>query len=171
MQTQGFLDRVRGALFLDIDTYEEVEADESATMQAAVVVLTATVASAIGASGMGEAGIIGAAIRSVGGWLIWAAVTHFIGSFLGGTSTWGELLRTLGFAQAPGILAVVGIVPFLGWMIFPVVAIWGLVCGIVAIRQALDVDTVRAVVVAVIGWMVVWIPMLFFRGILRLFGL
>jgi hypothetical protein len=35
------------------------------------------------------------------GWLLWSAVTYLIGGkLLGGTATWGELLRTIRFAQS-----------------------------------------------------------------------
>ena len=152
---RSMVERMKGAAMLDVATYEEVEADTSATGQAAVVVVIAAVARAIGAIGDGGLGMIfGTLIAAVIGWLLWAGITYLIGDkLLGGTATWGELLRTLGFAQAPGLLAVFGFIPVLGGLVKFVVGIWILIAGIVAIRQALDFSTGKAIVTALLGWL------------------
>ena len=150
------IDRMKGAAMLDISTYEEVEADTTATTQAAAVVAIAAVAQAIGALGRGGPGFIGALLAAFIGWLIWAGVTYLIGDkVLGGTATWGELLRTLGFAQAPGILGILGIIPILGGLVRLVVFIWILIAGVIAIRQALDFSTGKAVLTALLGWLAI----------------
>src|SRR5215213_7738826 len=150
-------ERMKGAAMLDVATYEEVEADTTATGQAAVVVGIVAVCSAIGAIGRGgAAGIIGALIVAFVGWLLWAGITYLIGDkLLGGTATWGELLRTLGFAQAPGVLSILGIIPFFGGLVRVAVFIWLLATGIVAIRQALDFSTGKAVATALLGWLAI----------------
>jgi hypothetical protein len=146
---------MQGAATLDVATYEEVEADQTATGQAAAVVAMTAVAQAIGASGAGGASIFGAAAAALIGWLVWAGVTYLIGDkLLGGTATWGELLRTLGFAQAPNVLAVLAILPLVGWLVEAVLFVWVLVAGIVAIRQALDFGTGRAILTALIGGLI-----------------
>jgi hypothetical protein len=158
-------DRMRGAALLDIDTYEEIEADTTATAQAAGVVLIVAVAQAIGASGVGIGGMIMGLVGAFVGWLIWAGVTYLIGDkLLGGTATWGELLRTLGFAQTPGILAVLAVIPLLGWVVRFVVGIWVLVAGIIAIRQACDFGTGKAILTAVLGWLAIMIPAAILAG-------
>lgn len=152
--THSMIERMRGAAMLDVATYEEVEADGDATGQAAVVVGLVAIANAIGAIGHGGAGVLGGVIGAFVGWLVWAGVTWLIGTRLfGGTATWSELLRTLGFAQTPGILMALAFIPLLGWLVRIVVFIWMLVAGIVAIRQALDVDTARALLTALLGWL------------------
>lgn len=152
---RSLVDRMRGAAMLDVATYEEVEADESAMGQAVVVVAVVAVAGAIGGSGHGSGGVIGGVIGAVFGWLAWAAVTWIIGTRLfKGVATWGELLRTLGFAQSPGVFLVLGIIPILGGLVRFVVLCWLLVTGLVAIRQALDISTGQAVITAVVAWLV-----------------
>jgi hypothetical protein len=147
--------RMRGAATLDTATYEEVEADRTATTQAAAVVAMTAVAQAIGASGAGSASILGAAAAALVGWLLWAGITYLIGDkLLGGTATWGELLRTLGFAQSPNVLAVFAVVPLVGWLVEALLVVWVLVAGIVAIRQALDFDTLRAILTALLGGLI-----------------
>ena len=159
------IDRMMGAAFLNVATYEEVEADSTATGQAAVVVLLGALAQAIGGLGHGGAGIIGGAISALAGWLIWSGITYLIGDkLLGGTATWGELLRTIGFAQAPQVLVVLAVIPVLGGLVRAIVAIWVLVAGIIAIRQALDFSTGKAVATAVLGWLAIAIPALLLAG-------
>ena len=144
--------RMRGAAALDVATFEEVEHDETATAQAAAVVALTAAAQAIGASGAGLGSIFGAAAAALIGWGIWAGVTYLIGDKLfGGTATWGELLRTLGFAQAPNVLAVFAVLPLVGWLVDAVLVVWVLIAGVVAIRQALDFGTGRAILTALIG--------------------
>jgi hypothetical protein len=160
-----------GAAKLDIQTFEEVEADTTATSQAAAVVCMAAVASAIAASGTGMGGIIFAPVWQIIGWLIWAGVTYLIGSRLfEGTATWGELLRTLGFAQSPNLLLVFAFLPIIGGLLKLVVGIWVLVAAVIAIRQALDFSTGKAVLTAIIGWLVIFLPMFFFAAVVGIIG-
>jgi hypothetical protein len=148
----SMVDRMIGAATLNVATYEEVEADDTATSQAAMVVALVAVAQAIG--GFGGGGLIMGPIAALMGWLIWAGVTYVIGDkIFDGTATWGELLRTIGFAQAPGVLVVFAILPLgIGLLVRGVVGIWMLIAGIIAIRQALDFSTGKAILTAVLGW-------------------
>jgi hypothetical protein len=159
MTRRSMIDRMKGAARLDVHTYEEVEADSSATGQAAVVVVLVAVAQGIGAAGFGARGLIGGAIAALVGWLLWAGITYLIGDkLLGGTATWGELLRTIGFAQTPGLLMILAIVPVLRGPVVLAVSIWVLIAGVIAIRQALDFGTGKAVVTTILGWLVIAIP-------------
>lgn len=151
---RGIVDRMMGAARLDPAVYEEVESDYSATGQAALVVVIVAIAAAIGGADEGGRGIFGGVIVAIAGWLLWAGITYLIGDKLfGGTASWGELLRTIGFAQSPGVLLVLGIIPVLGWLVRAVVGVWMLIAGIIAIRQALDFTTGRAILTAVVGWL------------------
>lgn len=158
MGRHSFGERMLGAAKLQVWAYEEVEADETATRQAATVVIQVAIAQAIGTLGHGWIGILLAVMGAFLGWLIWSAVTYGIGTLLGGTATWGELLRTIGFAQTPGLLYLLAVIPGLGWLVRVVVAIWILIAGVLAIRQALDFGTGRAIVTAVVGWLAIAIP-------------
>jgi hypothetical protein len=165
---RSWLERMKGAALLDVDTYEEVEADHAATAQAAAVVVLVAVARAIGGAGEGGTGILAGVISALLGWLLWAGVAYLIGDeLLGGRATWGELLRTLGFAQTPGLLAILGFIPVLGTLIRFIVAIWVLVTGLIALRQALDVSTGKAILTAVLGWLVVTVPLAVFLAAVR----
>lgn len=153
VRRRTLIQRMKGAALLQADAYEEVEADTTATGQAALVVGLVALAAAIGGAGAGAAGFWTGLLSAYLGWLLWSAVTYLIGDkVLGGTATWGELLRTLGFAQTPGILYIFGILPsFLGWLVRFIVGTWILIAVIVAIRQALDFGTGKAVLTAILG--------------------
>ena len=159
---------MKGAAMLDVATYEEVEHNADLTTQAAIVVLIAAVARGIGGFSQGENGIIVGVVAALFSWLVWAGITYLIGDkLLKGTATWGELLRTLGYAQAPAVLLILGLVPVLGGIVGAIVGIWLLVTGIVAIRQALDFDTGKAILTAFLGWLVaVAIPAIVIGGAL-----
>jgi hypothetical protein len=145
--------RMKGAALLDIATYEEVEADATITGQAAIVVAIAAAASAIGAIGSEDSDVLAALVGGLANWAVYAGLTYLIGDkLLGGTATWGELLRTLGFAQAPGVFLALAVIPWLGSVVRVVVAFWLLATGFVAIRQALDFGNGKALVTAILGW-------------------
>jgi len=158
--TNSFVQRLIGAASLDVAIYEEVEADRGATGQAVVVVILSSIAAGIGSRGFGGASIDTMFLMSVAaliGWAAWALVTLQIGGrLLPEPQTQvdlGELLRTIGFANTPGILRVFGFIPSVSKPAFAIAAVWMLLAMIVAVRQALDYkSTGRAVLVCAIGW-------------------
>ncbi len=155
-----FVMRLIGAMALDPITYEEVEADHSANGQALLVVLLSSFAAGIGARGMGSGSprsMVFISGISLIAWVAWAFLTLQIGGRLMPEPQTrvdvGELMRTIGFSAAPGILRVFGIVPGASIAAFALTAVWMLAAMVVAVRSALDYKTIaRAVVVCVIGW-------------------
>ncbi len=166
MAQNSLVERMKGAAFLNVATYEEVEADTTATSQAGLVVLIAAVAQAVGGIGQGGVGIIGGALAALIGWLLWSGITYLIGDkLLGGTATWGELLRTIGFAQSPQILMILAFLPVLGGILRFGVMVWVLIAVVIAIRQALDFSTGKAVATALLGWLTMVIPVALLGGV------
>ena len=169
----SFTDRMVRAAKLDVNLYEEVEADKQSMGQAMGVVVLASLAAGIGS--VGTAGIGGLFLGTVGaliGWFVWAFITFMVGTKIlpepQTEADYGELLRTIGFSSSPGLLRILGIVPILGTIIFILGEIWMLVAMIIAVRQALDYkSTWRAVGVCIIGWI---IQMVLFWIVLSLFG-
>jgi hypothetical protein len=155
-----FARRVLGAAALDRSVYEEVEADPLATVQAFAVVLLASTAAGIGARGLGRSGIDDVATVGVAaliGWASWAVLTYEIGvRVLPGPETQvdvGQLLRTLGFSAAPGMLTVMAAVPGVGMPAFAIATVWMMVSMIVAVQQALDyARPSRAIAVCLVAW-------------------
>ena len=167
VNSSGMIDRVLRAVRLDPDFYQEAEADTGLNQEALMVVIIAAVLSGIGAFlqglisfrfGAAFTGLIFGAIFAVIGYYIWAYVTHFVGTrFFDGTADVGELLRTLGYASAPNALSFFVFIPCIGWIPALVGSLWALAAGIVAVREALDVTTGKAILTALIGWLLIMI--------------
>jgi hypothetical protein len=80
------------------------------------------------------------------------------------TSDVGELLRCLGFAYSPNALSILGVISVIGSVIRFAVLVWVLLAFIVAVRQALDCGTGRAILISALGFMAfLIITVAFFR--------
>ena len=161
--TTPFIMRLIGAMALDPVTYEEVEADRSATGQAVLVVVLSSVGAGVGArslgSGSSQSMVVITAVSLIA-WAAWALLTYQIGVKLmpeaDTRSDLGELMRTIGFSAAPGMLRIFGIVPGAARAAFAITAVWMLAAMIVAVRQALDYkSTARAIAVCGLGWVLI----------------
>ena len=154
----SMIDRMIRAARLEPQVYEEVEHDQSATVQAMLVVVLGAVAAGIGALSGGVLALIAGIIAALVGWAAYAFIAYWVGTrFFKGPhteATWGQLLRTLGFASSPRLLLVLAIIPAVGFFLGFVVFLWMLATTVVAIRQALDFDTGRAIATAVVSWLV-----------------
>jgi hypothetical protein len=162
--SSSIVNRMIRAARLEVPLYEEVEADLTATNQALLVVVLVAVAAgigqALGATLTGNSSavvglLISGVLSALISWAVWSYVVYFVGTrFFGGTATYGELLRTLGFAQAPRVLAILSFIPVLGGIIAAVAGIWALVTSFIATRQALDIDNTKTVFTILIGLVV-----------------
>ncbi|MEM7029236.1 MAG: Yip1 family protein [Chloroflexota bacterium] len=176
------INRIIGVLTLNVNVIEEIEHDENATMEAAMIVAAVAIVGAIGAflgAQFGGAGLeefsqqfggdvpidipipspIGAAVSTFIGtfvtWVLWSALTYLIGTnMFNGQATMGEMLRVIGYAQAPRILGLFAFIPCLGALLGLVGGIWSLVAGFVAIRQGLDLDNTNTAITVVISFII-----------------
>ena len=154
-------DRMLGALRLEVTTYEEVEADTTATGQAAFIVVASSLFGAMGNAllrgGEVNAGII-VAIAQLVGWAAYAWIAYIVGAKLipgpQTRSSWGEVARTLGFANTPRFLLIFVAVAGITGLVRTVVSVWVLVATVVALRSALDCGTGRAIAVAAVSGLV-----------------
>ena len=157
------------AVKLDVSLYEEVEKDVHASSQAIAVVAISRICTGLGSlvrtlfrRGVGLGiesqmvpalyrALMGVALALVG-WFIWSFLTYIVGTCLfKGPKTetnYGELLRTIGFSSSPGIFNALSFFPFMSLL----TGIWELAAMIVAVRQALDFETMKAVLTSSIGW-------------------
>lgn len=151
--------RILGSARLDPRSYEEVESDHYANIQAVGVVLFSSVAAAIGTGVRDVGGILSILVVAIASWIIWVLLTVFIGTKLLPSpetrADFGQVLRTTGFSASPGILRLFGLVPVVGWYIFAAATVWMLLTFVIAVRQALDYSsTGRALVVCLLGWII-----------------
>jgi hypothetical protein len=147
------LARIIGVFKLDVKTFEEIEHNTGLTMAAAVIVVLVSLVSGVG-NGLFNtfrdksffSGFLGSLISVIVGWLIWSAVTWFVGTRLfKGEADLGQMLRVIGFAYLPMLLS---IIPCVGSVIG---IIWTLIAGFIAIRQGLDLDNSKAFLTVLIG--------------------
>ena len=167
-----FFDRILRVLKLDSQVFEEVEADQQALPQALGVVILSSLAVGIASISRGiDASLLGDMLSSLIGWFAFSYIVFFIGSrILPEAQTqadYGQLLRTIGFASAPVLLAVVGIIPFLYILAIIVTWVWMLIATVIAVRQALDYQsTGRAILVSFVGWIIYVLIQALFRLII-----
>jgi len=156
---------------LDVNLYEEVEADKTALGQAVGVVVLSSIAAGIGSVKSGLAcGLILGTIMALIGWYVWAFLTYFIGTKLlpepQTRADIGELLRTIGFSSSPGLIRILGVIPIFRLIVFLVASVWMLVAMVIAVRQALDyTSTLRAVGVCIIGWIIQFLIVALLGGV------
>jgi hypothetical protein len=171
--------RMWRAARLHADTYEEVEADPASIWQATAIVLLACLAAVAGfwlrlktghelPPGSLPLGLQLAVIfvEPLVLWTVGSAFTYMVGSsFFRGSETetdYLEVLRTTGFAFTPALLVALAFLPpdALGLGLLGAARFWTLVACVVAVRQALDFTTARAVgtvgVAALLLWLVIW---------------
>ena len=176
MDFKAMLNRALRAAKLDVTLFQEVEKDTTLNREALMVVVFATILAGIGsliggllAPGLGAVLLIVAwtVIWGIVGYYLWAYLTWFIGTRLfQSTAEPGELLRTLGYASAPQALGFFSFIPCAGAIVALLASIWALVAGVIAVREALNVDTGKAVITVVIGWVVVFVIGMVVAGIL-----
>jgi len=162
--TTSLAGRVAGAARLDGAVYAELRGDADATSQAVWLVAL-----------LGAAHAAGGALRGVAfGWNPWegaafglqgevvffviaSSAIYLLGRFaLGGTATYGQVVRPLAFSSVPGFLVLVAAALSLvsqpaGFAVFPVIIAWRLGASFVAVRQALGLSKVRSGIAVVAG--------------------
>lgn len=140
-----FFYRVMGAAVLDGGSFEGVEANPRVTWQAAGIVVLSSIAAGIGAGGLhglDRATFFFVSTLALVTWVAWAMLTFQIGTrLLPGpetSATLGQLLRTTGFAAAPGLLQVFALLPGMVVPVFVLTTAWMFAAMVVGVRHALD---------------------------------
>lgn len=164
------IERIVRAIRLDWTVFREIAEDQKAMKEAAIIVLVVTFLSAIGSAvGVTVAGLgIGRAVTSffnewlingvLIGWIGWAIITYFVGALLfQGKTDIPEMMRVLGYASAPKLLGLFGFIPCIGWLAALAGWLLSLIAGVIAIREAMDFDTGKAIVTVVIGVVVAFV--------------
>jgi hypothetical protein len=152
------IDRIVRAIRLDWTVFREIAQDRDAMKQAAIIVAIVSFLTAVG-SGLAKHSlvsfIVAWLVAILVGWIGWAVITYLVGTavFKADTNI-PEMMRVLGYANAPHLLGLFSFVPCVGWL-FPVAGwILALVAGVLAVREAMDLDTGNAIVTVVISWVI-----------------
>jgi hypothetical protein len=162
-------ERIIGVFKLSSSTFEEIENDKSATIQAGLVVLVSAILASIGSAlfsifrhGSFFGILLSTLISLFVGWIVWAVVSWFVGTkFFGGKADIGEMLRVIGFSFAPHAL---GILPCIGGVVG---GIWSIVAGFIAVRQGLDLDNTKTfftIAIGVIPFLIIYFLLTYLIG-------
>ncbi len=156
------VDRILRAIRLDWTVFREIAVDQSATMEAGIIVVVASFLSSIGTGIAADrfflAFIVSWLLSVLVGWIGWAIITYFVGTkmFQGKTDI-PEMMRVLGYASAPNLLGIFRWIPCVGWIIALAGGILSLIAGVLAIREAMEFDTTNAIVTVVISWIIAFV--------------
>ena len=163
------LERIMGAFTFRKEVYAEVEKDTEFTSTAWLLVAVISCLNQIGqfpSYGFGRIGawLISSVIRvvfSIGGFALGAFILSWLGKKLYQAETdFDEMVRVLGLAYVwniVGVLGIVGIIPFLGCIVAPLIivaAVAGLVAWLFAAKEALDLDWGPTAIVVLIAWVI-----------------
>ena len=156
------IDRMTRAVQAKVDLYEEVEHNPGLSSEALQVVLLVSAAGGIGTLlsglftgriGQGLIGGIAAVVMGVVMWYLWSFLVLIVGTkMFGGTADFGEVSRTIAYASTPNAVKILSFVPALGGLLNFVAGIWAIVLGVIAVRQAMDFDTGKAVATVIIAF-------------------
>ncbi len=154
---RGCARRTVGAAALRATAYQAARDDRDANVQATCVAALAALGVAAAEAELGPVHMAWQALAGMAHWLLWGVVSHWIGTkLLGCSATRGEVMRPLAFARAPGILAALAFVPWVGGLLHAAAAPWMLVTGVVAARHGLRTSLGRAVLAAAPGLLPYW---------------
>ena len=165
----NYFQRLQKAIMLDVSFYEEVENDKKFTDQAMMTVVLVSIVQGLMIAGFAPIALVQGILGSLLRFIIWAFFIAFVGTRIlpepETKSNTGELIRTLGFAYAPGLLVIFKVLPFISSFIDPIVVIFQLAAMTIAVRQALDFNsTVRAVGVCIVAFLLMIVALTLFIG-------
>lgn len=149
------LERLVAAGRLDLQLYREVSADPSALNQAVRIVLLSGVSNGFAlAARLGLAGMLAAVATAIAGWLLWGGVIVGTARLLGHRRGQRSLMRPLGFANAPGLLLVLGLIPVVGTVARVIVVLWMVATTARAVEAAYEVSRGWATLISIVGFVV-----------------
>jgi len=155
------LDRIFRAIRLEAGVFKEVAGDPKYNVEAVILAVLVAILAALG-QGIGAlsggrpavAFFLELASSLLLGWLLWAVIAYVVGRALGGVGTLSGMTRSLAFAGAPRFLLLLGFIPCVGWIFRFAAWLLTLVAGVIALRETMGFDTLKALVTAVLGLVV-----------------
>lgn len=155
--TSQIVERAIGVSRFAQKYYRDVAGDPGATTEAAIVVVIVAVATGLGGIGAGIGGFLAGLLWAVIRWLLFTAAAWFLAREVFKTKPEGtitSLARVTGYAQAPGIIAIVGFIPLLGWSLSLVGNIWLVLAVVMGLRYVLKLDFKQSFLTAIGAWLV-----------------
>lgn len=146
---------------LESALYREVRDDVTATSEALLVVILMILAFVLGVMRPTiVVDLLAFVVILVGLWMLWAWLAYLLATTVFRTpntaTTWGQMFRTTGYAQAPGALRAVlflplTFVPLVGQIMFLAISAWQLAAMVAAVRQAMGDESIGRATGVVLG--------------------
>lgn len=184
----GMMNRIMGVITLKAPVYREIADDQTATGQAAIIVVIATLVTGffgglthfdpntLSYTPSITGGILGAIIAVIVGligWVVAAWVLAFVAKWFKGKTNTGEMLRVTGYVHIFGIVGALVvlalILPILGCLvgiISLIIAILQLIGYIIGVREAAEFSTGNAIITAIVAAIVEFIIVAVIGGVI-----
>ncbi|MBW4663374.1 MAG: hypothetical protein KME01_04105 [Chroococcus sp. CMT-3BRIN-NPC107] len=171
---KGLWKTLASALSLNANFYENAPINALTNRVAQTIVILAAISHALGswvvfivnwtAISILPLALLIDALSIVAGYYFWTLTIWRIGRWLRRNSpSYRELLIPIGFAYAPQVLNFLTLIPLLGEPIELILSVWSLLAVIVAVRQGLDINTIWATVISLLGWPLIQIAINFIQ--------
>jgi hypothetical protein len=151
--------RIWDAILLKSSLYQKVAADNGYTLEATIIVVSISLLSSsnslVNTSHPLTISFVAQVANSIiFAWLIWSFIAYKVGMLLGGHGEMGGMLRSMGYASSPRLLAFFGFVPCIS--IFAILAAWLLsICAaFIAIRETMGLSNKKAILVCILGLLI-----------------
>lgn len=143
----SLMNRLTGIVTFKPAVYREVAEDPAAMQPAAIIVVAISVISGL-IGGLLTNNLVGQLLATVVsgllGWIIGGFLTSVIANAMGGKTSPQEMLRIFGHIQ---VFQILGFIPCVGTI---AALVLGIIGNVLAIREAAEVDTTKAVIIAVL---------------------
>ena len=160
----ALLSRAIGAALLQGSLYRQLTDEPQEVFYALGIVALSGIALGVGLQGqtiipLRDAPLpmiilLSAQTRMVG-WFICAGIAYIVGTkLLGGNAGFRQLLRSTGMTFAPGVFAVFAGIPIVGVYFLSLSLLWLFPAIWVAIRETQGYDWIRALICAILAWLV-----------------
>jgi hypothetical protein len=144
------LQRMLRASLLDPSLYREVGRDRMATGQAFAVMLIVIACTLVGALSLGVRWILEISTSLFMGWMFWTFIATLVATQLRSRVEFDEAIRSLGFAQAPGVLYLFLFAPGIGTLVPLIAWAWTTIASVIALREVMRVETKQAILAVVL---------------------
>jgi hypothetical protein len=148
--------RMLRVLTLDRSVYAEVERDPAGTPQAARVVAFVAASAALGTvllESWQPGAILGAVLAALLHWLLWSGLAYLLGMVLFRKRlSFTRLVRALGYAQTPQLLAALAFVPVVGVWIVVGSRLLALIAGNLAMSDAFGIRLPQALAIRLLSF-------------------
>ena len=155
------LRRVLRVCKLDATVYLDIERDPHGTRQAAGIVAVVAAAAVVGTIFTGDwhaGAIAGAVLAALIHWLLWSLLVYLVATALfHGPAQRAAVVRGLGYAQAPQIIAALGFLPLVGPLIVLASRALAFLAGHHAMRHTLRANRLRVTVTTLVTFLLTFV--------------